>query len=405
MFLQEFQDGKHKSSIISNQTVDSLSTDERNAWRTLRKELEYIGISIAAFDANKDFIVNWFRIAINIGAFAKQTAKNKLTSWEVDCSQSFKDEPSLGFKKSAYFTSKSKTYRDIKAMRESKVQMQKSLGSSLLGPPPRLWESPILECPFNLLSCFRTFSSRADWISHSLAHFGNVEPPRANVCCFCSATFTPSTGIRSWTDRMIHVSFHHKLGHTLASARPDFELFTHLWKHRLITGAEYRILRENYGRSPPVLEPGKKDKALDTFKERVKIADSNQSELQDPMGHIRDEIELNLSTFPEDFQNATFHIDWDLRKYIRQELEEDQNLKHILTVSGSAKKAYSTTCVDYMSKFWPETGPWMLEVLQVAFDRGVHRKLFNNFSCINLANQTRCSVSHEHIFNCCKRPQ
>lgn len=80
MFLQEFRDGKQEGSIVSTRTVDSLSTDDRKAWRAIRKELEDIGISIAAFDANKDFIVNWFQIAISTGAFEEQTAKDGSSS-------------------------------------------------------------------------------------------------------------------------------------------------------------------------------------------------------------------------------------------------------------------------------------------------------------------------------------
>ena len=43
--------------------------DERQIWRTIRKELEEIGITVAAFDANKEFILDWFQNAIATGAF------------------------------------------------------------------------------------------------------------------------------------------------------------------------------------------------------------------------------------------------------------------------------------------------------------------------------------------------
>lgn len=78
--MQEFQDGKHEGSVISTRTVDSLSADERQAWRAIRKELEDIGISVAAFDANKDFIVNWFKTAISTGAFEEQTVEAETSS-------------------------------------------------------------------------------------------------------------------------------------------------------------------------------------------------------------------------------------------------------------------------------------------------------------------------------------
>lgn len=244
---------------------------------------------------------------------------------------------------------------------------------------PSLRPQMILECPFDFLLCFMTFSGLGDWISHSLTHFGNVEPPRLNVCCFCGAFFEPSTGLRSWTDHMKHVASHHALGERRASARPSLDLFRYLWEHRLITDAEYRTLVEKYGRPLPTREPGKKDKAPAAMNERVNRTGLVQLEQEDPMSYIREEIEHNVSTFPKDYQNTTFAIRWDLFKYVRRELEEDQNLARILTVSGTAKKAYSTTCADYVCKLWPKTGLWMLKILQTVIDREVYRKLSMSF--------------------------
>lgn len=93
MFLQEFRDGKHEGSIVSTQTVNSLSIDERQAWRAIRKELEDIGICVAAFDANKDFIMNWFKAAISTGAFEEQPADDESDGMlsQDDVSQSLED--------------------------------------------------------------------------------------------------------------------------------------------------------------------------------------------------------------------------------------------------------------------------------------------------------------------------
>jgi len=59
-------------------TVQSLAQDERDAWRTIRKELEDIGISVAAFDANKDFIMEWFQRALLDGAFEEQAISDSI---------------------------------------------------------------------------------------------------------------------------------------------------------------------------------------------------------------------------------------------------------------------------------------------------------------------------------------
>lgn len=77
--MQEFRDGKHEDTIVSTQTVDSLSVDERQAWRAIQKELQDVGISVAAFEAN-EFIVNWFKTAINTGGFEEQTVEDGSSS-------------------------------------------------------------------------------------------------------------------------------------------------------------------------------------------------------------------------------------------------------------------------------------------------------------------------------------
>ena len=71
-FIKEYRQGRRESSIISLQTVDSLSADDKALWRTIRKELEEIGISVAAFDTNREFIFDWFIRAVETGAFEEQ---------------------------------------------------------------------------------------------------------------------------------------------------------------------------------------------------------------------------------------------------------------------------------------------------------------------------------------------
>lgn len=80
LFLQELQDGKHDGLVITTQAVESLSTDERQTWRTIREKLEDIWISVAAFDANKAFIISWFKTAINNSAFEEQNLEDDSNS-------------------------------------------------------------------------------------------------------------------------------------------------------------------------------------------------------------------------------------------------------------------------------------------------------------------------------------
>ena len=95
-FIEEFRQGKKETSIVSLQTVDSLSADDRAIWRTIRKELEEIGISVAAFDANRDFIFDWFVRAVEAGAFEEQNAYStddeRQYSDEQECESSEADD-------------------------------------------------------------------------------------------------------------------------------------------------------------------------------------------------------------------------------------------------------------------------------------------------------------------------
>lgn len=75
-FIQEFRQGKREESIVSLQTIDSLSADDRTLWRSIRKELEGIGIDLAAFEANRSFILDWLARAIETGAFDERNTDN-----------------------------------------------------------------------------------------------------------------------------------------------------------------------------------------------------------------------------------------------------------------------------------------------------------------------------------------
>ena len=144
--------------------------------------------------------------------------------------------------------------------RESPASIQSSMGARQLDNQPLLepdqagalvvgpmQRGRMLECPFNLLYCFESFADTDDraWILHSLTHFGRVDPPKYNRCCFCEAAFESPDGVRSWYDRMKHVFLHHRLGHSLSCARPDFRLYTYLWSQRVINDAIYRDIKGN----------------------------------------------------------------------------------------------------------------------------------------------------------------
>ncbi|KAL8884148.1 MAG: hypothetical protein Q9215_007739 [Flavoplaca cf. flavocitrina] len=71
-YLREILRGGREGSIISVQTVDSLSTEDRAVWRAIRKDLESIGITAAAYEANHDFIRDWLIRVLDTGALDEQ---------------------------------------------------------------------------------------------------------------------------------------------------------------------------------------------------------------------------------------------------------------------------------------------------------------------------------------------
>lgn len=145
-----------------------------------------------------------------------------------------------------------------------------ALEPTTLPPLRRPDQGPVLECPFTFIKCFRQFaiSNEREWFQHSLEHFRSdgrrprkVDPPKTNLCCFCSEVFSASSGLVSWRDRMDHVKIHHQyLGHRLAAARHDFSLVEYLWQKGLLSLAEYRELKPHAAAAtlptPPDSPPG-----------------------------------------------------------------------------------------------------------------------------------------------------
>lgn len=115
----------------------------------------------------------------------------------------------------------------------------------LLVLPDLMVEEPIFECPLHFLQCDRTFTNEGEWIEHSLTHFKDVGPPNSNECPFCdrhNGRFTHPVAMKSWIARMKYVSFHHRQGESVGTARPDFYLIHYLWENRLIDKVQYRNL-------------------------------------------------------------------------------------------------------------------------------------------------------------------
>lgn len=66
--MRDFQDGRREGSVITSKTVESMSVEDKETWREIKNELEEAGITLAALNLNKDFIINWLKENSTIGA-------------------------------------------------------------------------------------------------------------------------------------------------------------------------------------------------------------------------------------------------------------------------------------------------------------------------------------------------
>ena len=117
------------------------------------------------------------------------------------------------------------------------------------------YRQPIFECAFWFLSCSYISHDQEEWRTHCLSHFRGEEPPKSVQCPLCEDfRVTCENGGDAWNARMDHIaSYHHMLGHTLRTSRPDFHLFQHLWQKRLIDDADLKELKggnHNLTRAP-----------------------------------------------------------------------------------------------------------------------------------------------------------
>jgi hypothetical protein len=115
-------------------------------------------------------------------------------------------------------------------------------------PPTVNFTSPVFACSFWFLSCTRTFHNSNDWRRHCLSHFKGEEPPNSVQCPLCdNFKYNGTDGWTAWNYRQSHLASHHLQGQPLSTSRPDFDLFQHLWRKRLINDQAYiRLIRGEY---------------------------------------------------------------------------------------------------------------------------------------------------------------
>ncbi|KAL8838029.1 MAG: hypothetical protein Q9170_002310 [Blastenia crenularia] len=75
-YLDEYQKGHRDGSVVSSH---SISSKDKVIWREIRKKLEEVGVgvTVAAFNSKKAFIVRWFKANVEAGAFEDRDETNK----------------------------------------------------------------------------------------------------------------------------------------------------------------------------------------------------------------------------------------------------------------------------------------------------------------------------------------
>lgn len=89
---------------------------------------------------------------------------------------------------------------------------------------------------------------------------------------------------------------------------------------------------------------------------------------------ISKEMRLELDSHTQGQHTVTFHVQWNLLKFCEQELGGDWDLATVLTVTGTGKIAFASTCQEYVVRHWPDTGQGVLTFLKSAIGQRTHRE-------------------------------
>lgn len=76
---------------------------------------------------------------------------------------------------------------------------------------------------------------------------------------------------------------------------------------------------------------------------------------QDIMRIISDEVLLDLPPTATGLTTATFHVRWELFDHILNEQDGSTDISQTLTVTGEARDAYASRCVDYLKWLWKDS--------------------------------------------------
>jgi hypothetical protein len=62
-----------------------------------------------------------------------------------------------------------------------------------------------------------------------------------------------------------------------------------------------------------------------------------------------------------DIDRVACRVQWEFHQFQEQELDHDDDISSVLTISGRVNNAEASSCGDYMRQTWPDTGDKLLE--------------------------------------------
>lgn len=199
------------------------------------EEIEF-HISIASREAYKEGYEHPTNVS-HVGTLNQSTTQNPLGEW-LQSSSTEDIHAQL-----TRFSSSGTSISTGLASRSVRVPLLED-NHGVLQRPLNHCRVPMYECVFWFLNCSYASANMEEWKEHCLSHFSLEEPPRSVRCPLCDFEFESESGRAAWDVRMDHIAYEHFFyGETLRVSRPDFGLFHHLWRNRLINDQDLKELK------------------------------------------------------------------------------------------------------------------------------------------------------------------
>lgn len=83
-------------------------------------------------------------------------------------------------------------------------------------------------------------------------------------------------------------------------------------------------------------------------------------------------IQLQLGSREDENQtfSASFNMQWNLREFMKEQFGDvcKRPVGSVIALTGTATRAQATTVEQYLNRYWPDSGPVLLECLQNSLD-------------------------------------